>query len=123
YLKYLFNRQDESDPLFQSAVDLNLLLKEIGELRFLTEKYSDMNREKYLNMNEQERKAYDTAQKRMHGPNNNVDEKAAKYLFYESPRKEENMRTFFDYFTAESKEDYLELVEKIVREELGHDRS
>lgn len=123
YLRYLFNRQDESNPLFQSAVDLNLLLEEIDELRYLAEKYSDMNREKYRNMNEQERKAYDAAQKRMHGPNNNVDEKAAKYLFYESPRKEENMRIFFDYFTSESKKDYLELVEKIVREELGHDRS
>lgn len=122
YLKYLFNRKAETDPLFQSEVDLNLLLKEIDELRFLAEKYSDMNREKYLNMNEQERKAYDTAQRRMHGPNNNVDEKAAKYLFYESPRKEENLRIFFDYFTSESDEDYLELVERIIREELVHDR-
>jgi len=122
YLKYLFNRQDESDPLFQSAVDLNLLLEEINELQFLAAKYPDMDREKYLNMNEQERKAYDAAQKRMHDPNNNVDEKAAKYLFYESPRKEENMRIFFDYFTSESDEDYLELVEKIVREELEDDR-
>jgi hypothetical protein len=81
-----------------------------------------MNREKYLNMNEQERKAYATAQKRMHGLNNNVDEKAAKYLFYESPRKEENLRIFFDYFTSESEEDYLELVERILKEELEHDR-
>jgi len=47
YLKYLFNRQDESDPLFQSAVNLNLLLKEIEEWRFLAEKYPNMNREKY----------------------------------------------------------------------------
>jgi hypothetical protein len=35
YLRYLFNRQDETDPLFQCTVDLNLLLKEIEELQFL----------------------------------------------------------------------------------------
>jgi len=50
-----------------------------------------------------------------------INEKAAKYLFYESPRKEENMRIFFDYFTSESNEDYLELVERTVREELEDD--
>ncbi|PKM79675.1 MAG: hypothetical protein CVU88_05295 [Firmicutes bacterium HGW-Firmicutes-13] len=123
YLKYLFNRQDESDPLFQSAVDLNLLLEEIEEWRFLAEKYPNMNREKYKQMNEQEREAFDTDQRRESDLNHIVNEKAAKYLFYESPRKEENMRIFFDYFTSESEEDYLELVERIVREELEHDRS
>ncbi|HHW40603.1 MAG TPA: hypothetical protein GXX19_05550 [Syntrophomonadaceae bacterium] len=123
YLDYLFNRQDETDPLFQNSVDLNILLQEIDELQFLAAKYSDMDREKYLNMNEQERKAYNAAQNRMLDTNVKVDDKAAKYLFYESPRKEENLRIFFDFFTSESDEDYLELVEKIVREELEHDHS
>jgi len=82
-----------------------------------------MNREKYKQMNEQEREAFDTDQRRESDLNHIVNEKAAKYLFYESPRKEENMRIFFDYFTSESEEDYLELVERIVREELEHDRS
>ncbi|MEW6182462.1 MAG: hypothetical protein AB1500_04695 [Bacillota bacterium] len=122
YVKYLFSRQDETEPLFQSAVDLNLLLKEIDELRFLAEKYSDMNREKYLNMNAQERKALYTHERRKSDLDTIVNEKAAKYLFYESPRKEENLRIFFDYFTSESQGDYLELVENIIREELEDDR-
>jgi hypothetical protein len=115
YLKYLFNRQDESDPLFQSTVDLNILLEEVGELRFLAEKYSNMDRKKYLNMNEQEKKAVYTDERRMSDLGKIVSEKAAKYLFYESPRKEENLRIFFDYFTSESEEDYLELVKRIVK--------
>lgn len=123
YLKYLFNRQDETDPLFQGAVDLNLLLEEINELQFLAAKYPDMDREKYKIMNEQEKKQCAIDEKRMSDLGKIVSEKAAKYLFYESPRKEENLRTFFDYFTSESEEDYLELVEKIVREELEHDHS
>lgn len=122
YLRYLFSRQDEADPLFQSAVDLDLLLEEIGELRFLTEKYSDKNREEYLNMNEQEREAVYTDERRKSDLDQIIDKKAAKYLFYESPRKEENLRIFFDYFTSESEEDHVELVEKLVREELEHDR-
>ncbi len=122
YLRYLFNRQDETDPLFQSAIDLNLLLAEIDELRFLAEK-PDLSHEEFLNMSEQEREAYSMAQDREWGLIPIVNEKAAKYLFYESPRKEENMRIFFDYFTSESKEDHLELLERIIREELKHDRS
>lgn len=74
-------------------------------------------------MNEQERKAVYTDETRKSDLDRIVNEKAAKYLFYESPRKEENMRIFFDYFTSESKEDHLELVERIVREELEHDHS
>lgn len=123
YLKYLFNRQDQSDPLFQSAVDLNLLLKEIDEWRSLAVKYPGMNREEYEHMNEQEREAHDTDERRMFDLNQIINEKAAKYLFYESPRKEENMRIFFDYFTLESQEDYLGLVERIVRGELEHGHS
>ena len=123
YLRYLFNRQDETDPLFQSAVDLDLLLEEIDELQFLAAKYPDMNREKYLNMNELEREACAIDQRRESDLGKIVSEKAAKYLFHESPRKEENIRIFFDYFTLQSDEDYLELVERIVREELVHDRS
>jgi hypothetical protein len=123
YLKYLFNRQDESDPLFQSAVNLNLLLEEIEEWRFLAAKYPDMNREKHQNMNEQGREAFITDQRRKSDLDRIVNKKVAKYLFYESPRKEENLRIFFDYFTSESEEDYLQLVERIVREELEHDHS
>jgi hypothetical protein len=123
YLKYLFNRQDESDPLFQSAVNLNLLLEEIEEWRFLAAKYPDMSREKHQNMNEQGREAFITDQRRKSDLDRIVNKKVAKYLFYESPRKEENLRIFFDYFTSESEEDYLQLVERIVREELEHDHS
>ncbi|GAB6275319.1 MAG: hypothetical protein STSR0004_21840 [Peptococcaceae bacterium] len=123
FLRYLFNLQDESDPLFQSAVDLNLFLKEIGEWRILARKYPGMNKEKYMNMNEQEKETLIADEHRMSDLNRIIDEKAAKYLFYESPRKEENFRIFFDYFTSESKKDYLELVEKILREELEHDYS
>jgi len=123
YLKYLFNRQDETDPLFQNAVDLNLLLKEIDEMQFLAAKNSNVDRETYLNMNEQEKKAHSDDEKRLSNLGQIVSEKAAKYLFYESPRQEENLRIFFDYFTAESEADYLELVERIVKEELGDDRS
>ena len=123
YLKYLFDRQDENDPLFQSAVDLNLLLEEIEEWQFLAEKYPDMNREKYRQMNEQDKEAFTTDQNRMRDLERIVNEKAAKYLFYESPRKEENMRIFFDYLTSENKEHHFQLVEGIVREELAYDRS
>jgi len=121
YLNYLFNKQDETEPIFQSAVDLNVLLEEIEEWRFLAEKYSDIDREKHQNMNKQEREAFITDQKRKSDLDRIINEKAAKYLFYESPRKEENMRIFFDYFTSESNEDYLELVERTVREELEDD--
>jgi hypothetical protein len=82
-----------------------------------------MNREKYLNMSEQERKAFDIGVRRESDLNIIVNEKAAKYLFYESPRKEENMRIFFDYYTSESEKDHLKLAERIIREELEHARS
>lgn len=122
FLTYLFNRQDETAPLFQSAVDLDLLLEEIDEYRYLAEKHRDLNREKYLNMSEQEREAAYTDYRRESFLRMIVNEKAAKYLFYESPRKEENMRLFFDYYTSESEKDHLELVKSIVREELEHAR-
>jgi len=64
YLNYLFNKQDETEPIFQSAVDLNVLLEEIEEWRFLAEKYSDIDREKHQNMNKQEREAVINDQKR-----------------------------------------------------------
>ncbi|UNC91050.1 hypothetical protein [Candidatus Contubernalis alkaliaceticus] len=121
YFTYLFNRQDETDLIFQGTVDLNLLLKEIDELRFLDEKHQNMNSEKYLKMNEQEREAFEADEKRTFELNNIVSEKAAKYLFYESPRRDENMSIFLDYFMSEIEEDYLELVKKIVREDLKHD--
>jgi hypothetical protein len=123
YLNYLFNKQDETDPIFQSAVDLNVLLEEIEEWQFLTEKYLDMNREKHQNLNEQEREVLITDQRRKTDLEHIINKKAAKHLFYESPRKEENMRVFFDHFTSENSEDYLELVKRIVREELENDRS
>jgi len=123
YLSYLFNRQDESDPLVQSAVDLNLLLEEIDEWRSLAGKFSDMNGEKRKNVSEKDRATRIADERRRYDINQIVNEKAAKYLFYESPRKEENLRIFFDYFTSESEEDYLGLVERLVREELEHDRN
>lgn len=123
YLKYLFNRQDETDPLFQNATDLTLLLEEIDEMQFLAAKDSNVDRETYLNMNEQEKKAHLDDEKRLSNLGRIVSDKAAKYLFYESPRQEENLRIFFDYFTAASEADYLELVERIVKEELRDERS
>ncbi|WP_347489748.1 hypothetical protein ABDB91_00920 [Desulfoscipio sp. XC116] len=123
YLKYLFNRQDETDPLFKNAVDLNLLLKEIDEMQLLTAKNSNVDRETYLNMNEQEKEAHSDNERRLSDLGQIVSEKAAKYLFYESPRQEENLRIFFNYFTAANETAYLELVERIVKEELGDDRS
>lgn len=121
YLKYLFNRPDECDPLFQTAVDLNLLLEEIDEWRSLTGKSLNMNGKKYEDMSDEEREAHVTVERRMYELHFIVSEKAAKYLFYESPRKEDNMRIFFDYFNSENEEDYLQLVENIVMEELEHD--
>ena len=122
YFRYLFSWQDETDSLFKSAVDLNILLEEIDEWRFLAEKSRDRTRKKYLDMTEQEREAYHTDQRREFDLSDIISEKAAKYLFYESPHKEENLRIFFDHFTSESEEeDWLELVERIVKEELEHD--
>lgn len=121
YLSYLFNRQDESAPLFHNAVDLNLLLGEINEWRYLAGKYLDENGSK--NLSEMDKEARIADERRMHDLNQIVNEKAAKYLFYESPHKEENLSIFFDYFISGNNEDYLELVEKIVREELEHDYS
>ncbi|MDD4360381.1 MAG: hypothetical protein PHV50_07485 [Syntrophaceticus sp.] len=121
YLSYLFNRQDESAPLYQSAVDLNLLLEEIAEWRSLSEKYPDMNSKKYEDMSEEEKEVYDADERREHELGEMINTKAAKYLFYESPNKEENMRIFFDYYTSENDDDYLELVERIVRGELDDD--
>jgi len=120
YLKYLFNRLDENEPLFQTSVDLNLLLKEMGEWRSLTGKYPDMNGSKYKDLSEEEREVHITVERRMYELHFVISEKAAKYLFYESPQKEDNMRLFFDYFTSENEQDYLQLVERIVKEELEH---
>lgn len=75
YLKYLFNRQDESDPLYRSAVDLNLLLEEIGEWRSLAGKCPGMNKEKYENMNEREKETLVANENRMSDLNQIINEK------------------------------------------------
>lgn len=121
YLKYLFSHQDKSDPLLQAAVDLNLLLEEIDEWRSLAGKYSDMSGKTYEDMSDEEIEVHVTAERRMHELHFNLSEKTAKYLFHESPQKEDNMRIFFDYFNSNNEEDYLQLVEDIVKEDLEYD--
>lgn len=106
YLRYLFDRQDETASLYQKAVDLKLLLEEIGELQSLQEREANGSIDD---------------EKRVFALNSIVSEEAAKYLFHESPRKEENMRIFFDYFTSEIEEEFLKVVERIIREDIVND--
>lgn len=118
YLKYLFNRQNKSDPMYQNPVDILFLLEEIDEWKALEKQYADMNREKYINMNKDEREAIITDLRRKSNLETIINEKAARYLFYESSLKEENMRIFYDYFTSGNDKNYLDLIERILREEL-----
>ncbi|MHB1418012.1 MAG: hypothetical protein ACYCX4_00255 [Bacillota bacterium] len=125
YLNYLFDRQDMTNPIFKSAVNPNLIIENIKELQLLNGKYSMMIHKIHQNMNEPERKAFITDQKRKNDLELSVNENAAKYLFFDSdsPSKDENIRIFFDYFTSETKEDYLNLVERIIRREMERDHN
>lgn len=123
YLSYLFNQKDTTDPEFKRPVDLQQLLQEIDEWQSLKEKCQDVNKEQYKNISKQEKGAYVSDKRRMWDLVSSINDKAALYLFYQSPRKAENFGVFYDYYTSESEEDYMQLVENIVKEDLEHAQS
>jgi len=115
YIDYLLRGQEETSQAAQSEVDTSLLLREMEEWLLLPDPGASF----HDNMTEEERVALATAQRRWGELERAVSEKAAKYLFYESARKQANLRFFFDYFTSESTDDWLPLATARVREELG----
>ena len=102
FVSYLLRGQDETSLALQSEVDTSLLLEEMEEWLLLPDPRANLH-------DKRQRSELERA----------VSENAAKYLFYESARKQENLRFFFDYFTSESTEDCLRLAITRVREELG----
>ena len=120
YLSYLFNQKDITDPFLKKPVDLQQLLQEIDEWRSLKTKLQKVNAEQYERMSKQEKAAYETDGRRMFDLDSSVNNKAALYLFYQSPHKAENFRVFYDYYTSEGKEDYMELVKRIIKGEIEH---
>lgn len=124
YMDAVFSKLDETDSIYQKPVDLNILLKEINERQAFVARYSDMNYEKYQQMSEQEKEAFLADERRVYSYLiSSVDKKAAKYLFYESPHKEKHLQFFFDYFISDSNESYLDMIERIIMEEMKDDYS
>lgn len=113
YLRYLFSTSFNAELTPQSAVNLHILLEEIAELESL----ESMENQPSTALSEQDLQIYSEKFRRLLYLRDVVNKKAAKHLFYDSPRREENMRIFFDCFTFEA--NYLELVDRILREELG----
>ena len=121
YLSYLFNQKDMTDPVFKKSVDLQQFLQEIDEWQYLKAKCQDVNNEQYKSMTEQEKDAFDTDERRMFELVSDINDKAALYLFYQSPHKAENFRIFYDYYTSGSTQDFWELVKSIIGEEMKDD--
>ena len=74
-------------------------------------------------MNEQEKQLSHSEEKRAWELWISFRDTAPLYLFYQSPRKEENFRIFYDYYTSGSTQDFWELVKSIIKEEIKDDRS
>ncbi len=121
FIRCLFNREDKTDPLYQEGVNPKLLLKSIVELRDFNkelEKYGGMDNKSIRELDEQERETFSNLDMQMYSLRSSVNETAAKYLFRESPHRDENKRIFMEYFTTDTGENYLDIVERIVREDL-----
>lgn len=121
YLAYLLNQKDITDPLLKKPVDLQQLLQEIDEWRYLKVKLRKVNAEQYKRMSQQEKATYEIDARRMFDLDSSVNKKAALYLFYQSPHKADNFRIFYDYYTSESEEDYMKLVKSILKGEMEYD--
>jgi len=123
YLSYLFNQKDMTDPLLKKPVDPKQLLQEIDEWQSLNEKHSKITNKILKNMNEQEKQLSHSEEKRAWELWISFRDTAPLYLFYQSPRKEENFRIFYDYYTSGSTQDFWELVKSIIEEEIKDDQS
>lgn len=117
FLDYLFAAYGGGDVTSDPVPGPDRLLADIDELRRLRQEYAGITRDELLAMDEQQLEAYETHVRRERDLTDAVLDNAARYLFYDSPRKTANLQTFFDYFMSDSKEDYLDLIERALREE------
>ena len=120
YLFCLFDSLSKDNPLRTTPMDPVSLLEDLQEFLHLDSQVNSMTQEKFHALTEPEKTRYLKAEQRYAEMYTPIQQKIAVYLFYRSPRKEQNLRAYFDFFTSDSKEHYLALAEKLFREEIGH---
>lgn len=120
YLLCLFDSLNKNDPLVTTPMDPVSLLEELDEFLYLDSQADSMTMEKFQALTEREKDKYLKEEQRYFELSSSTNEKTAFYLFYQSPHKEENLRSYFDFFTSDSKEHYLILSTKLLREEVEH---
>ena len=120
YLSCLFDSLSKDNPLVTVPMDPVSLLEDLEEFLYLDSRVNSMTQEKFQALTEPEKTRYLKAEQRHAEMYISIHQKIAVYLFYRSPRKEENLRAYFNFFTSDSKEHYLALAEKLFREEIGY---
>ena len=120
YVKYLSRLPAETATETQKPVDISLLLEEIAEWQSLDARMVSI--EEYRRLSEEEKALHRVDRQRRRDLGRTLGENTPRYLFWESPRKEENLRIFYDYFTlagGDGQVGVVELVQRLLREELG----
>ncbi len=120
YLSCLFDTLDQNDPQAATPMDPVSLLKELDEFLSLDAQVSSVTQEEFQALTEPEKAKHLKKEQCRSEMFLSTHQKTAYYLFYQSPRKDENLRAYFDFFTSENKEHYLVLAEKLLRKEVGH---
>ncbi|WP_207642077.1 hypothetical protein [Syntrophomonas zehnderi] len=120
YLSCLFDSLNKNDPLVKTRMNHVSLLKELDEFLYLESQVNSITPEKLRTLPEPEIVEYSKRKQRYDEMFLTTHLKTAYYLFYQSPCKEDNLRAYFDFFTSDSKEHYLDLAEKLLREEVEH---
>jgi hypothetical protein len=120
YLSCLFDSINKDNPLVTTPINPVSLLEELDEFLYLDSQVNSMTQKKFQALPEAEQAKYSKVSHRRWEMFLSINQKTAFYLFYQSPSKEENLRAYFDFFTSDSKEHYLTLATKLLREEIEH---
>lgn len=117
-LGYLFQEYDDAITSFNGGTDLQRLLRDVTELRSISQKHLGITQESVSRMSAEERQAFEIDQRRSFELGLRVQEQAARYLFYESPKKEYNFQLFVTFFMSRNEMDCFSLIETILKEDL-----
>lgn len=120
YLSCLFGSLNKDDPLVKNPMNPVSVLAELDEFLYLDSQVNNMTRENFQALPQPEKTTYLKVEQRRAEMSLPIHTKTAYYLFHQSPCKEDNLRAYFDFFTSNSKEHYLDLATILLREEIEH---